>query len=71
MENFYFAVTAVLLDGFLPQIHRRDRHVISGPMRALWSVNLMSMLNCLLLNRGCIVMKVLKALTSVVCVASM
>jgi hypothetical protein len=43
--EFPFAFAAVLIDRFLPQIPRRDRHVIADLMRALWKRNAMLMLS--------------------------
>jgi hypothetical protein len=60
--EFYFIVAVISVDGFLLQNPRPDRqNVIADLMRALWRVNLMLVLNHSLLNRGYILMKVLKA----------
>jgi predicted metalloprotease with PDZ domain len=67
-----FAVAAISIDGFLPQITRRDRRKsFADLMKALWRVNLMLVLNRLLLNKGYILMNVLKALASIVSVCKL
>jgi hypothetical protein len=67
----YFAGAAISIDGFLQQIPKRDKHVITDLVRALWMVNLMLTLNRSLLNREYNLMKVLKALSSIVSICNL
>jgi hypothetical protein len=66
-----FAGAAISIDVLMPQIPRQDRHVIADLMRSLWRVNLMLVLSHSVLNRGYILMNVLKALASIVFMRSL